>query len=138
MPEDKKQYLKFTETNPWEGETWTVYTPLDDPSDLSLAKELTSYDYPGQYEFEIVNAHPDQLRQLEAFSDSYDDADLDEGSGYYPSIQFIPMTSPIKSKLQELADFMGNMRQDRDKPDDDHKSLQGIDDRLYKLGIFMP
>lgn len=85
MPEDKKQYLKFTETNPWEGETWTVYTPLDDPSDLSLAKELTSYDYPGQYEFEIVNAHPDQLRQLEAFSDSYDDADLDEGSGYYPS-----------------------------------------------------
>ena len=46
------------------------------------------------------------------------------------------MTSLIKTKLHELANFMG-VRQDCNTPDDDHKSLQGIDDRLYKLGIFM-
>lgn len=41
MLEEKKKYLRFTEANAWKGETWTVYTPLDDPSDLNLVENCS-------------------------------------------------------------------------------------------------
>lgn len=89
----------------------------------------------------IVSAHPDQLKQLEAFSDSYDaddlDEDGDEDSNYYPSVQVLPMTPSLEQKLQELADFMESTGQNWNKADDEYKALQGIDERLYKLGVFM-
>lgn len=120
-----RKFLKFTETNSWEGETWDVYCLLLDEEQENLAERFVE-DWNSK---EGPNRSGDYAASIEEMEiEDVDAICANKRVGYYDTPEWFDLPGKAMTTMEQVIDAIENWQEGDGRID--------WDDYFYKLAMF--